>query len=254
MAWGGRCGGWARASRLLRLGPGLIRHTAGPVVWRRRRGWRIWLGLEHAASPGHEAIAGGWLGRAERLLGGLVARVGMAVAGPRRASRPIRFGWLITPRCRVDFQRVRRCRVGDTGVGTVRAGSGSVGSSQMGGWSVLTQAMAASTTGEAKGLRRSPNRVGTWSPSCETALTGRRPSSGAAVAEQILEVRPYPPLLSFWASCCAGVLAARGDIAAAGAMVNLDMEKLEKAAMRPGVSTRSSPRGAGILPGRFEEA
>ena len=30
----------------------------------------IWLGLEHAASPGHEAIAGGWLSRAERLLDG----------------------------------------------------------------------------------------------------------------------------------------------------------------------------------------
>jgi uncharacterized protein HemY len=45
----------------------------------------IWLGLEHAASPGHEAIAGGWLSRAEGLVDGASSStIGMACFGSKR--------------------------------------------------------------------------------------------------------------------------------------------------------------------------
>jgi hypothetical protein len=187
----------------------------------------IWLGLEHAASPGHEAIAGGWLSRAERLLDGASSSESgwLSLARSGLETDPVRMAdyadaALFTAREFGDAELEIRA-LAKSGLALVRSGRVDEGMVR------LDEAMAAATAGEADKPETFAETCCDMVAACEAALDGRRLEQWGRVAEQFLEVRPYAPLLSFCGSCCAGVLAARGDLASAEQWLIWTIEKLE---------------------------
>ena len=215
----------------------------------------IWLGLEHAASPGHEAIAGGWLSRAERLLEG---------------ASSSESGWLSLARSGLETDPVRMADYADMALSAARefgdaeleiralakSGLALVRSGRVDeGMVRLDEAMAAATAGEAERPETFAETCCDMVAACEAALDGRRLEQWGKVAEQFLEVRPYPPLLAFCGSCCAGLLAARGDLVSAERWLIWTIEKLEKGGHEARcVDPRARLAELRISQGRFEEA
>jgi DNA-binding CsgD family transcriptional regulator len=215
----------------------------------------IWLGLEHAASPGHEAVAGGWLSRAERLLDG---------------SLSSESGWLSLARAGLETDPVRMADRADEALAAARefgdaeleiralakSGLGLVQSGRVDeGMARLDEAMAAASAGEAERPETFAETCCDMVAACEAALDGRRLEQWGRVAEQFLEVRPYAPLLAFCGSCCAGVLAARGDLVSAERWLIWTIEKLEKGGHGARcVDPRARLAELRISQGRFEEA
>jgi len=215
----------------------------------------IWLGLEHAASPGHEAIAGGWLGRAERLLDGASSSGSgwLALARSGLETDPVRMAdyadeALSTARVFGDAELEIRA-LAKSGLALVRSGRVDEGMVR------LDEAMAAASAGEAEKPETFAETCCDMVAACEAALDGRRLEQWGRVAEQFLEVRPYPPLLSFCGSCCAGVFAARGDLASAERWLIWTIEKLENGGHEVRcVDPRARLAELRISQGRFEEA
>jgi DNA-binding CsgD family transcriptional regulator len=215
----------------------------------------IWLSLEHAATPGHEAIAGGWLSRAERLLEG-------------RSSAEL--GWLALARSGLETDPVRMAvnaekalslarKFGDTeleiralaklGLALVRSGRADEG------MELLDEAMVAAAAGEAERPEIFAETCCDMVAACESALDGRRLEQWGKIAEQFLDVRPHAPLLSFCGSCCAGVLAAGGDLASAEQWLVWTIDSLEKGRHEARcVDPRARLAELRITQGRFEEA
>jgi DNA-binding NarL/FixJ family response regulator len=215
----------------------------------------LWLSLEHAATPGHEAIAGGWLSRAERLLDG-------------RSSSEL--GWLALARSGLESDPVRMAvhaekalslakEFGDaeleiralakSGLALVRSGRADEG------MQLLDEAMAAAAAGEAERPEVFAETCCDMVAACESALDGRRLEQWGRIAEQFLDVRPHAPLLSFCGSCCAGVLAAGGDLASAEKWLVWTIDNLEKGGHEARcVDPRARLAELRITQGRFEEA
>jgi DNA-binding CsgD family transcriptional regulator len=215
----------------------------------------IWLGLEHAASPGHEAIAGGWLSRAERLLDG---------------SLSSESGWLSLARGGLETDPVRMADRADEALAAARefgdaeleiralakSGLALVQSGRVDeGMARLDEAMAAASAGEAEEPETFAETCCDMVAACEAALDGRRLEQWGRVAEQFLELRPYAPLVAFCGSCCAGVLAARGDLASAERWLLWTIEKLETGGHEARcVDPRARLAELRISQGRLEEA
>jgi DNA-binding CsgD family transcriptional regulator len=215
----------------------------------------LWLSLEHAATPGHEAIAGGWLSRAERLLEG-------------RSSSEL--GWLALARSGLESDPVRMAvhaekalslarEFGDaeleiralakSGLALVRSGRADDG------MEMLDEAMAAAAAGEAERPEVFAETCCDMVAACESALDARRLEQWGKIAEQFLDVRPHAPLLSFCGSCCAGVLAAGGDLASAEKWLVWTIDNLEKGGHEARcVDPRARLSELRINQGRFEEA
>ena len=214
-----------------------------------------WLGLEHAASPGHAAIAGGWLSRAERLLDG---------------SLSSESGWLSLARAGLETDPVRMADYADEALSAARvfgdaeleiralakSGLALVRSGRVDeGMARLDEAMAAASAGEAEKPETFAETCCDMVAACEVALDGRRLEQWGGVAEQFLQVRPYAPLLAFCGSCCAGVLAARGDLVSAERWLIWTIEKLEHGGHEARcVDPRARLAELRISQGRFEDA
>ncbi|HEY6629612.1 MAG TPA: LuxR C-terminal-related transcriptional regulator, partial [Acidimicrobiia bacterium] len=215
----------------------------------------IWLGLEHAASPGHEAVAGGWLSRAERLLDGSsspesgwlsLARAGLETDPIRMADRADEA--LAAAREFGDAELEIRA-LAKTGLALVQSGRVDEGMAH------LDEAMAAASAGEAEKPETFAETCCDMVAACEAALDGRRLEQWGRVAEQFMEVRPYAPLVAFCGSCCAGVFAARGDLASAERWLIWTIEKLENGGHEARcVDPRARLAELRISQGRFEEA
>jgi DNA-binding CsgD family transcriptional regulator len=215
----------------------------------------IWLGLEHAASPGHEAVAGGWLSRAERLLDG--------------SSSP-ESGWLSLARAGLETDPVRMADYADEALSAARvfgdaeleiralakSGLAMVRSGRVDeGMVRLDEAMAAASAGETERPETFAETCCDMVAACEAALDGRRLEQWGRVAEQFMEVRPYAPLVAFCGSCCAGVFAARGDLVSAEQWLIWTIEKLESGGHEARcVDPRARLAELRISQGRLEEA
>ena len=215
----------------------------------------LWLSLEHAATPGHEAISGGWLGRAERLLEGQSASgVGwLALARSGLETDPVRMAVHADQALRVarkfgDAELEIRA-LAKSGLALVRSGRVDEG------MELLDEAMAAAAAGEAEQPEVFAETCCDMVAACESALDGRRLEQWGKIAERFLDVRPYPPLLSFCGSCCAGVLAAGGDLASAEKWLVWTIDSLEQKGHEARcVDPRARLAELRISQGRFEEA
>ena len=215
----------------------------------------LWLSLEHAATPGHEAIAGGWLSRAAHLLEG---------------QSSSEMGWLALARSGLETDPVRMAVHADEALSVARefgdaeleirslakSGLALVRSGRVDeGMDRLDEAMAAAAAGEAEQPEVFAETCCDMVAACESALDGRRLEQWGKVAERFLDVRPHAPLLSFCGSCCAGVLAAGGDFASAEKWLAWTIDSLEKAGHEARcVDPRARLAELRITQGRFEEA
>jgi DNA-binding NarL/FixJ family response regulator len=175
----------------------------------------VWLALEYAATPGREALAQGWLRRAQ---------------GLNDDRESVGSGWLALARSKLETDPVRMVahaeealvvsrRRGDAGLeirALARSGLGLVlsGRSEE-GMARLDESMTAALAGEADQPEVFAETCCDMVAACEATLDGKRLEQWGRVAERFLQMRAHPPLLSFCGSCCASVLAARGDFAAA---------------------------------------
>jgi DNA-binding NarL/FixJ family response regulator len=186
----------------------------------------VWLALEHAAAPGREALARGWLNRAERLVGGTesIGAGWLALARSRRETDPVRIATFadeaLAAARRHDDAALEIRALARSGLGRVLAGR------TESGIALLDEAMAAAAAGEAEQPEVFAETCCDMVAACEATLDGRRLEQWGRVAERFLELRPHPPLLGFCGSCCASILAARGDVAAAEWWLTRTIERL----------------------------
>ncbi|WP_324613446.1 LuxR C-terminal-related transcriptional regulator [Agromyces kandeliae] len=185
-----------------------------------------WLAIEHASTPGREAIARGWLGRAERLAAGgdPTARGWFALARSTLETDPVRIAALADAALAVARDTADAAleirALGRSGLGLVRSGRSDAGIAR------LDEAMAAASAGEAEQPEVFAETCCDMVAACEETLDGRRLEQWGGVAERFLDLRPHPTLLGFCGSCCAGILAARGDTAGAERWLTWTIDRL----------------------------
>lgn len=187
----------------------------------------VWLTLEYGATPGREALARGWLGRARRLAGD---------------DDSLGSGWLALARSAVETDPVRMAAYAEEALGAsrqhndpalevralARTGLGLVlsGRSEE-GLARLDEAMATAQADEAERPEIFAETCCDMVAACEATLDGRRLEQWGQVVERFLQLRPHPQLLGFCGSCCASVLAARGDLAGAEHWLTWTIDRLE---------------------------
>ncbi|GAA1055845.1 hypothetical protein GCM10017608_14990 [Agromyces luteolus] len=214
-----------------------------------------WLAIELAATPGREAISRGWLGRAERLAAGsdAAAQDRLALARSALETDPVRIAdladaALAAARERGDAALEIRA-LARSGLGLVRSGRSAAGIER------LDEAMAAASAGEAEEPEVFAETCCDMVAACEETLDGRRLEQWGGVAERFLRLRPHPALLGFCGSCCAGVLAARGDTSGAEHWLIWTIERLEAGGHAARcVDPRARLAELRVAQGRIEEA
>jgi DNA-binding CsgD family transcriptional regulator len=188
----------------------------------------LWLSREHAAVPGNEAVANGWMRRARGLLRDAppsAAQGWLALARAGRETDPIRMA------DRADEAREAALRFGDpdleiralarSGLALVRAGRVDEGMGR------LDEAMAAATGGEAADPETFAETCCDLVAACEVTLDESRLAQWGEVVERFLADRPHAPLLSFCGTCCAEVAVARGNLEEAERWLVQTIEMLE---------------------------
>lgn len=215
----------------------------------------VWLALEHAATPGREALAQGWLRRAERLVGETdsVGAGWFALARSGFETDPVKMATLADEALALaqnhDDPALEIRALGRSGLGRVLSGRTEEGMAR------LDEAMAAAAADEAEQPEIFAETCCDMVAACEATLDGRRLEQWGQVAERFLELRPHPPLLSFCGSCCAVVLAARGDLAAAEHWLVWTIDQLEEVGHDSRcVDPRAKLAELRLAQGRIEEA
>ncbi|GAA2036158.1 hypothetical protein GCM10009819_20910 [Agromyces tropicus] len=214
-----------------------------------------WLAIEHAATPGREAVARGWLGRAERLAadGDPTAGGWSALARSALETDPVRIAddadaALAAAREGRDAALEIRA-LARSGLGLVRSGRSHAGIER------LDEAMAAASAEEAERPEVFAETCCDMVAACEETLDGRRLEQWGRVAERFLDLRPHPTLLGFCGSCCAGILAARGDTVGAERWLTWTIERLDSAGHAARcVDPRARLAELRLAQGRLEEA
>lgn len=216
----------------------------------------LWLSREYALAFGNDAVAGGWLARAERLL--------------RDVAPGAEQGWLDLARSEQVRDRDESLRLasqalevaltaGDTDLelralaqlGFAEVALGSVDQ----GLAHLDEAMAAATSGEPTSLDTFADVCCTLMLACERAGDAERPQQWSQVLEEFVRRYDHITLLAFCRTCCADVFAANGRIDAAEEELVAAIRELTDAGQR----SRCIPPAARlaeirVLQGRFDEA
>jgi DNA-binding CsgD family transcriptional regulator len=216
----------------------------------------IWISLEMSATPGSESVARGWMRRAEGLLAD-------------DAQSPLH-GWLALARSGVETDPVRMADLGDSARQSAvhhgdadlevrslaRLGLALVWSGRSDeGMAYLDEAMAAASAGESENPETFAQTCCDMVAACEMTLDGRRLEQWGQVAERYLELRPDGRLISFCGTCCAGVLQARGHVAAAEKWLQWTIDKMVEAGHGARcVDPRAKLAQIRVDQGRWEEA
>jgi DNA-binding CsgD family transcriptional regulator len=216
----------------------------------------LWLSREYALAFGNDAVASGWLARAERLL--------------RDVAPGAEEGWLDLARSEQtrdtdDSSRLAAqaldvaLRAGDTDLelralaqlGFAEVALGAVDQ----GLAHLDEAMAAATSGEPANLETFADVCCTLMLACERAGDADRPQQWSKVLEEFVRRYDHVTLLAFCRTCCADVFAANGRVDAAEEELVAAIRELTEAGQR----SRCVPPAARladirVLQGRFDEA
>jgi DNA-binding CsgD family transcriptional regulator len=216
----------------------------------------LWLSREHALAFGNDAVAAGWLARAERLLRDVAPGAGE--------------GWLALARSEQTRDRAESTELaaralevaleaGDTDLelralaqlGLAEVERGAV----QDGLAHLDEAMAAVTSGEQTSLETFADVCCTLMVACERAGDAERPQQWSRVLEDFVRRYDHVTLLAFCRTCCADVFAANGRIDAAEDELVAAIRELNEAGQR----SRCVPPAARlaeirVLQGRFDEA
>jgi DNA-binding CsgD family transcriptional regulator len=255
--------GLGRALWWLRDERGAIVHRERAYAGFRRAGelaraarLALWLSREYALVFGREAVANGWLARAERLL--------LDVAPGAEQ------GWL-------DLARSERARSAEEAVALASAalavGSrvgdsdlelralAQLGFAEVSGGNVeqglqrLDEAMAAATGGEAPSLETFADVCCILMLACDLAGDTERPEQWARVLDEFVRAYDHVALLAFCRTCCADVFAANGRVDAAENELLVAIRELTEAGQRSRCSHPAAKLAEiRVLQGRFDEA
>jgi DNA-binding CsgD family transcriptional regulator len=214
----------------------------------------IWLAREHLSAYGNEAVASGWLARAQRLL---------SDAGPER-------GWLEIVRGRASDDPAERKRRALIAVDLAREGGDAdlevAALAELGlaeiqvrdvtrGLNHLDEAMAAATGGEANMLETVAETCCSLVAACELARDAGRLEQWAKIVQRFVERREGLPLLAFCRTCNAEMLAATGhhreaEIELLGSVADLRAGNHRSRCVDPAVKLAE----VRLMQGRLEEA
>ena len=216
----------------------------------------LWLSREQALVFGNDAVANGWLARAERLLRDVSpgAEQGwLDLARSERASAPADAAGLAQAALAVAEQ------TGDADLelrALAQLGLAEVSLGQVDdGLARIDEAMAAATAGEPTSLETFADICCSLMLACDLVGDTDRQQQWSAVLDDF--VRKYDPvtLLAFCRTCCADVHAASGRVDAAEDELQAAIRELTEAGQR---SRCAHPAGRlaeiRVLQGRFEEA
>ena len=216
----------------------------------------LWLAREHALVFGNDAVANGWLARAERLLRDVApgAEQGwLALARSERERDPAESAQLAAAALDVatvardpDLELRALAQLGLAEVSLGRVDEGLVR---------LDEAMAAATAGEPTSLETFADVCCTLMLACDVAGDSERPQQWSAVLGEF--VRKYDPvaLLAFCRTCCADVFAASGRVDAAEEELLAAIRELTDAGQRSRCAHPAARLAEiRVLQGRFEEA
>jgi len=209
--------GLARALWWLGLPDEAIEHRERAfVLWKKRGderkagGAAVWLAREHLAVYGNDAVANGWLARAERLLvdhrtvdwGWLELARGKRMEDPVERERCARRAHEIaTTAGDVDLEVAALAELGLTAIEQGRA---------IEGLDRLDEAMAAATGGEADMLETVAEVCCSLVAACDLAGDAGRLEQWARIVAGFVERRGDLSLLRFCRTCNAEMLAATG--------------------------------------------
>jgi DNA-binding CsgD family transcriptional regulator len=170
----------------------------------------IWLAREHLSVYGNDAVANGWIARAQRLVGDgpTVARGRLDLALARRADDPagrerLADGALAIARARGDAD-LEVAALAELGLAALQLGRVDDGLDH------LDEAMAAATGGEADMLETVAEACCSLVAACEVAGDTGRLEQWARIVSGFIERRADLPLLGFCRTCNAEMLAASG--------------------------------------------
>jgi DNA-binding CsgD family transcriptional regulator len=220
---------------------------------RRAAGVAIWLAREHRSAFGNDAVANGWLARAERLI------------GDDHASSER--GWLELARGRLDGSLsthadealrialangdadLEVAALADLGLAAIERGDVATGLDR------LDEAMAAATAGEADLPETVAEACCSLVAACELAGDSGRLEQWARIVDSLLSRRPDMPSLAFCRTCNAEVLAATGRYEAAAEEFAASARDLTATGHRSRcVDPSVKLAEIRLLQGRFEEA
>ena len=252
----GRFGGYATAR-------GAVVHRERAYAGFRRDGElaraariALWLSREQALVFGNEAVASGWLARAERLLRDVApgAEQGwLSLARSERTRDPNESARLAEEALAVaetagdtdlELRALAQLGLAEVSVGRVDDGLAR-----------LDEAMAAATAGEPTSLETFADVCCTLMLACDLAGDSERPQQWSGVLEDF--VRKYDPitLLAFCRTCCADVFAANGRIDAAEGELLAAIRELTDAGQRSRCGHPAARLAEiRVLQGRFDEA
>lgn len=247
-----------------------LRDPAGAVVARERAysGFRrdgelaraariaLWLAREHAAVWGNDAVAGGWLARADRLLADVAPggeRGWLELARAERARRPAEAARHARAALEVAEQTgdadLELRALAELGLREVAMGDVERGLAR------IDEAMAAVTAGEASTLETFADVGCTMMKACEIAGDADRPAEWSRALQEFVRSHDHVALLAFCRSCCADLHAASGRIDAAEEELITALHELRDSGQRARcVHPAARLAGIRILQGRFAEA
>ena len=216
----------------------------------------LWLSREYSLAFGNDAVAGGWLARAERLLRDVapgaeqgwldLARsegAGDAEVAARYAAAALDVA-LAAGDTDLELRALAQLGFAEVALGRVDQGLGH-----------LDESMAAATSGEPTSLETFADVCCTLMLACERAGDTERPQQWSQVLDEFVRRYDHVTLLAFCRTCCADVLAANGRIDAAEAELVAAIRELTEAGQR----SRCVPPAARlaeirVLQGRLDEA
>ncbi len=217
----------------------------------------VWLAREHLAIYGNDAVANGWLARAERLIGdtAVPARGHLELARGRRSGdaaereRRATVALEIASRAGHPDPDLEVAALAELGLAGIEQGRIAEGLDR------LDEAMAAATGGEADLLETVAGACCSLVAACDLAGDAGRLEQWARIVAAFVERRGDLPLLAFCRTCNAQMLAATGEREAAERELMASAASLRESGHRSRcVDPAVKLAEVRLLQGRIEEA
>ncbi|HKX33755.1 MAG TPA: helix-turn-helix transcriptional regulator [Actinomycetota bacterium] len=216
----------------------------------------LWLAREFKAAYGHDAVSGGWLARAERLLreaGDVPERGWLALSRAEREDAPQDMHRY----AETALEVARRLADADLeAAALVRDGYANVASGSVeAGLTKVDEALAAATGGEVRGLETIGDVICVGIAACELAADWQRIEQWGKAVEGWITSHDDVAVLGFCYACCAEMFIASGEWEMADGMLAEGLSAMQAANLQARcVHPAAKLAELRVAQGRLEEA
>lgn len=216
----------------------------------------LWLAREFRAAYGHDAVSGGWLARAERLLreeGDVSERGWLALSRAERADAPQDMHRY----AETALEIARRLADADLeAAALIRDGYANVASGSVeAGLTKVDEALAAATGGEVRALETIGDVICVGIAACELAADWQRIEQWGQAVEGWITTHDHVAVLGFCYACCAEMFIASGQWEMADGMLAEGLSAMQAANLQARcVHPSAKLAELRIAQGRLEEA